>query len=105
MPEKPMPTESPQRPDTQSADRKNAPGVVAAFVTGLLSLTCLVGLLLGPVSIILSLGAKKKIQESPELYKGKGLAIAGLLFGIAGLLLSIVFLLAQSYGMMSFWQG
>lgn len=58
---------------------------IAGFVTGLVSLF-LFGFILGVLGVIFSAIALKRIKREPESRKGKGLAIAGLILGIVGII-------------------
>lgn len=60
--------------------REQAPGAVASLVCAIIGYFFL-GIVLGPIAIALAKGARRRIQENPEL-EGKGLAIAGLVIGI-----------------------
>jgi hypothetical protein len=76
---------------------------VIAFVTGVLSVATsviVVGVVLGPVAAILGYLAYKRIAASAGTLRGRGLALAGLVLGVAGLaaslLLPIVLLLGAT---------
>ncbi len=73
----------------------NAPkvhwGAIAGLVTGIVSIF-IAGIPLGACAIIFSAIALKKIRESPELYKGKGMAIAGLICGIIGVVGALIYI-------------
>ncbi|MFH2095956.1 MAG: DUF4190 domain-containing protein [Bacteroidota bacterium] len=58
---------------------------VAGFVCSLAGLL-LFGFILGILAIIFSANGMGKINREPELYKGKGLATAGLIIGIFDIL-------------------
>lgn len=59
---------------------------VLGLVFGIVSiLFCYVGLLIGPAAIVLSVMARKEIDEAPHgAIEGRGMAIAGLATGIIG---------------------
>jgi len=68
-----------------------APGAVASLVCAIVGYFFL-GIVLGPIAIALATGARKRIQENPEL-GGNGLAIAGLVIGIVDTVLWGLFVL------------
>jgi hypothetical protein len=59
---------------------------VVSLVLGIVSITiglcCYLGFLTGPAAIITGIIAMVQIKSSPMLYKGKGLAIGGIIMGI-----------------------
>ncbi|MFQ5987713.1 MAG: DUF4190 domain-containing protein [Dehalococcoidia bacterium] len=60
---------------------KGTPGeAIASLVCAIVGLTTL-GIILGPIAIVLAKKARRKIQEDPEL-EGDGIATAGLVIGI-----------------------
>jgi hypothetical protein len=66
---------------------------VAALVCGIASALCglagLLGVILGPVAIFLGISARKKIERSQGALTGDGQALAGLILGVIGLLVSL----------------
>ncbi|MET0822639.1 MAG: DUF4190 domain-containing protein [Aeromicrobium sp.] len=62
---------------------------VLGLVFGIISiLFCYVGLVIGPVAIVLSVMARNEIDEAPPgAVEGRGMAIAGLVTGILGTLI------------------
>jgi len=78
---------------------KGAPGeAIASLVCAIIGLFTL-GIILGPIAIVLAKTARRKIQDDPEL-GGDGLATAGLVIGIVdtalwalGIIIGIIFLL------------
>lgn len=65
---------------------------VMGFVFGLLSVTgglCCFGYLFLILGLVFSLIGLSQIKSHPELYDGKGLAIAGLVLSILGVLISV----------------
>ena len=57
---------------------------IAGFVCGIISLFVF-GIILGPLAVIFSALALKRIKRSEGARKGRGLAIAGLILGIVGI--------------------
>lgn len=57
----------------------------AAMIVGIVSIVvCYVGVLIGPVAIVLAVQAKKDIRRSNGTQTGDGMATAGLITGIVG---------------------
>ncbi|MGH9245533.1 MAG: DUF4190 domain-containing protein [Acidimicrobiales bacterium] len=59
-----------------------------ALITGILSLFCF-GIILGPVAIVLANQAKNEIRASGGTQGGDGLATAGMVLGIIGLIATL----------------
>ena len=57
-----------------------------------LTCTCL-GVVLGPVAVFLSRGAKSEIAASGGVQSGDGMATAGMITGIVGAVLSLLWIL------------
>jgi len=55
-----------------------------SMITGIISLFCC-GVVLGPVAIVLSNQAKSEIADSRGMQTGEGMAKAGLILGIVGI--------------------
>ena len=68
-----------------------ASGATISLLFGIVGLL-LFGIILGPTAIVLSLGAKGRIRENPEL-GGGGRATAGLVLGIVDTVLAALGLL------------
>jgi hypothetical protein len=78
MPEQPQ---APVAGGPAPVEKANAPGAVASLVCGIIGLI-ICGLILGAVALSMALKAKKAIKENPDMYKGGGMATAGLVLGI-----------------------
>ena len=61
---------------------------IAGLVLGLLGLVQCCGPLTGILGLVLSLAAWVQINQEPERYKGKELAVAGLVFAVLGFLIT-----------------
>jgi len=53
----------------------------------------LLGIVLGPIAICLAVSAKNDIKKRPQQVQGTGMANAGLIIGIIGIILSIVLII------------
>lgn len=68
---------------------------IAAMVCGILSITCtgFVGIILGPVALGLGINGRRAIDRSNGWKKGDGMATTGIVLGVIGIVLSIVYLI------------
>ncbi len=68
---------------------------IASMVCGILSITCtgFLGIVLGPTALGLGIAGRKAIAGSNGWKKGEGMAIAGIVTGVIGIILSIVYLI------------
>lgn len=64
---------------------------VASLITGILSFLC-VGLLFGPIAVILGILGRKKANDEMA-GSGAGMALAGIITGVLGFLISGAFVL------------
>jgi hypothetical protein len=67
--------------------RKTNGFAIAGLIFGILSLTCCCGCAFNILGLIFSLIGWSQINRHPELYEGRGLAIAGVILSAASLLL------------------
>jgi len=70
--------------------KTNAPGATASLTLGIIALGC--GLIFGPFAITNSVSAKKRIANDPRLC-GEGMAKAGMVLGIVGISLNLVYII------------
>jgi len=66
---------------------------MVGMIFGILSLVCCCKFLFGAFGITSSIIGLSQINRHPEIYEGRGLAIAGLVLSIAGLLFFIAILI------------
>ena len=74
---------------------------VVAFVMGVLSVATsviVIGIVLGPIAAILGYLSYRRIDSSAGMLRGRGLALAGLVLGIAGLAASLLLPIALLFG-------
>jgi hypothetical protein len=74
---------------------------VTAFVMGVLSVATsviVVGIVLGPAAAILGYLAYRRITANPGRLRGRGLTLAGLVLGIAGLAASLLLPIVLLFG-------
>lgn len=70
---------------------------IGSLVCGILSCLCCLSVLTGPAAIVMGFIAKKKADESPSQFGGRGLALGGMVTGALGLLLGIVLIILQVF--------
>ncbi|CAM8630101.1 Domain of unknown function DUF4190 [Acidimicrobiia bacterium] len=68
---------------------------IASLVVGIISLSCAgyLGIVLGPMALIFASKARTRIERSGGWTKGTGLATAGIVLGVIGTIVSIVYLI------------
>ncbi len=103
----PVPASSPHQGASarQVAYRPQEPMAIAGFVLGLVSILFL-GFITGILAIIFSALGLQKINREPELFSGKGLAVAGLILGIINValpLLAVLFAISIFQGFSLFF--
>lgn len=64
------------------------------MVLGIASLTCsgVVGIILAPLALVLGVRARRSIARSNGWLRGDGMAVAGIVLGIIGIVVSVVYL-------------
>lgn len=67
---------------------RNAGKAIAAFTLGIISLL-IYGVVVGVVAVVLGVLARREIAETPGA-SGSGMALAGIIFGAVGFVLSAV---------------
>jgi hypothetical protein len=80
--------------------RLDGPAVVA-FVMGVLSVATsviVIGIVLGPIAAILGYLSYRRIDSSEGALRGRGLALAGLVLGVAGLAASLLLPIVLLFG-------
>jgi hypothetical protein len=89
------PTIAPPKPGISTAGRmpKTNSYATTGLIFGILSLTCCCGFPFNLLGIVFSVIALSQINRHPELYEGRGLAIAGLIFSMASFVLRLAFVL------------
>ena len=72
---------------------------LGSLICGILSCTicCGMGLLLGPAAAIMGFIAKKKADEDPQQYGGRGMALAGMITGAVGLVFGVALIIMQVF--------
>lgn len=73
---------------------KNSGAAIASLVLGITSLTCsgYLGFVLAPLAVIFGVRARRTIAASNGWRRGDGMAVAGIVLGIIGIVISIVYL-------------
>jgi hypothetical protein len=69
--------------------RKTNSFATAGLILGILSLTCCCGFPFNIPGLVFSLIGLSQINRHPEIYEGRGIAIAGIILSAAGLVLGM----------------
>lgn len=82
-----------QPPPASSAPRTSG-FAVTSLVLGIASLTCtgFLGIVLAPLAIVFGVRARRTISASNGWRTGDGLAVAGIVLGVIGIVISVVYL-------------
>ncbi len=72
-------------PYSPQGNLPNHPGATKSLTYGVLSIFCF-GFIFGAIAIYFGVTAIQSIDANPRVYQGKGLAIAGIIFGAIGAL-------------------
>ena len=76
------------------SEERPGPMAIVALICGILSMLCcyvpLFGFILSVAAIVLGIIEVKKIGKGESSLKGKGMCIAGIILGAAGIVLGIV---------------
>jgi hypothetical protein len=69
-------------------------GAIGALVCGIISITCagFLGIILGPVALILGSISRRRIRDSQGRLSGEGMATWAIVLGVIGIIASIVYL-------------
>lgn len=82
-----QPAYQPQ-PVYYGGEMPNAPGAVGSLVCGILAiLTGILGLVLGPIALVQGNNALRGIEANPGRFGGEGMARAGRILGIVGIVI------------------
>jgi hypothetical protein len=83
-------------------ERRHLDGpAVVAFVMGVLSVATsviVIGIVLGPIAAVLGYLSYRRIDSSAGRLRGRGLALAGLVLGVAGLAASLLLPVVLLFG-------
>jgi hypothetical protein len=71
-------------------------GLICGIVAVFFCICCCVNIPIGALGLILSLIGLSQINESPDMYEGRAVAIAGIVLSALGLLLGIMLLMADA---------
>jgi hypothetical protein len=74
---------------------------IVALVAGILSVVmscCYLGILFGPVGLIVGFIGISNVNKNSEAYDGKSLAVVGMVLGGVGFVLSFLFILLNALG-------
>ena len=79
---------------TPWAPARNDGMAIGAMVCGIVSITCagFLGIVLGPVALVLGIRSRRRIGGSSGTLKGEGMALTGIVLGAIGVVASIAYL-------------
>ena len=84
-------TNTPVQPSPAAGGGGQSKGMaIGSLVAGILSCLCCFSPITGPVAIVTGFLARKKANESPSEYGGKGLALVGMITGVLGFLSGMI---------------
>ena len=86
----PIDSNTPFQPPPAGAAGPSSGLAIGSLISGILSCICCFPILTGPLGIILGVIAKKKADENPAEYAGRGLAMGGIITGAIGILLGVI---------------
>lgn len=68
---------------------------IASLVLGIASITCsgLLGIVLAPLAVVFGVRSRRVIARSGGWRKGDGMAVAGIVLGAIGIVISIIYLI------------
>lgn len=70
---------------------------VGSLICGILSCLCCLSVLTGPAAVIMGFIAKKNAEQNPMQYTGRGLALGGIISGIAGFVIGVTLIVLQLF--------
>jgi Domain of unknown function (DUF4190) len=73
------------------------PRGTTVLVLGILSFFCF-GIILGPIAAIMGKNALDEIDANPQAYTNRGQVLAGMICGIIGFVLSVIWLIIVAAG-------
>jgi len=68
-----------------------------SLICGVLSCVCCFSVITGPAAVIMGFIAKKKADENPAEFAGRGLAMGGIITGAIGFVLGVVLVILQIF--------
>jgi hypothetical protein len=81
---------TPFQPPAAGVGGQNQTLAIVSLVTGILSIFCCGWILPGVAAIVMGFIAKKKAEENPGAFGGRGLALGGIITGAISVLLGII---------------
>jgi len=84
----------PGQPPPAFAAPRTSGFAVTALVLGIASITCagFVGIILAPLAVVFGVRSRRAISVSNGWRTGDGLAVAGIVLGVIGIVISVVYL-------------
>jgi hypothetical protein len=79
--------------------QKTSPLAIVSLVLGIVGFICCTFFVLSIGAVVTGIIARKQIAEAPGTYKGSGMATAGLVLGVLGIIVGIVLWILNLNGM------
>ncbi len=89
---------TPFQPPVAGAASQDQTLAIVSLVCGILSIPCCGFLIFGIAGVVTGFLAKKKADENPNQFGGRGLALAGMILGGIGVVLGIIVIILQVLG-------
>lgn len=90
---------TPFQPPVAGAGGQNQTLPIVSLVCGIISIFCCwLGFILGPVGLITGYMGRNNANTNPSIYTGSGLALAGMICGAIGTLISVGYLIVVILG-------
>ncbi len=86
-----------QPPPAGVAGGENKTLAIVSLVLGILSCLCCFSVVTGPAALITGFMARKKADEDPAQYGGRGLALGGMITGAIGFLIGVAVIIMQIF--------
>ena len=95
----PIGSNTPFQPPAAGIEGASKGLALGSLICGILSCTicCSLGLVMGPAAIVMGFIAKKKADETPSQFGGRGMALGGLITGVVGFLIGIAIIIWQLF--------
>ncbi len=85
-----------------AAEPKNNALAIVALVTGILGVVCCPVAVFSIAALVCGFLGRKQIEESPATQKGSGMAMAGIILGAVGLVITVVYYVLIAVGSLNY---
>lgn len=88
---------TPFQPPPPGVEGQNKTLAIISLVCGILSCLCCFSVITGPAGVIMGFMARKKVDEDPAQYGGRGLATGGMITGAIGFVIGVAVIILQIF--------